>query len=328
MARAVEGRGGREPVDVEVYCVAGLSLASALRLAAPTVREPPDWTVHLGGPRLSPPGSPGDEVIAELSGRDQVLYRVVSRPGGDLVALVLPGLADFEVDLLHRVVVAHAHPQGDPGLLPVLVAGTLVALLLSLSGEVVLHASAVEVAGEAIAFVGGSGQGKTTVAALCCAAGYPLVADDLLVVRPEEDGSVSCLPGSRELRLRSGAAPIADLLAVDGSMRRPTVDARTAVSPQASALGRLPLRAVALPWPQHRSGRVELSTLGPARATVTLLRAQRIVNWRPRERAGMWIEKMSCIAAAVPVSSLAVPWGPPWDPALGRLLVSALAGGA
>jgi hypothetical protein len=314
-------------MSTETYAVAGLKLASPVRLAAPTAGGPPDWTIDFGDPRLPPPGRSDDELVSELAGPDKVLYRVTAGPGRRPVMLEFPGLADFEIHPAPRTVVAHAHPDSDPGLLPILVTGTLTALLLSLAGEIVLHASAVEVAGAAVAFVGGSGQGKTTVAALCCTAGYPLVADDLLVVRVSEDGSVHCLRGSGELRLRPRVDQLADLLAGAGSGRYLTADGRHAVAPPATALERLPLGTVAVPLPQRGPRDVGVSTLGPGQAMVTLLRSQRIAQWRSPEVAKARMGKVARIAAVVPVKSLLVPWGPPWDPGMARSLVSALADG-
>lgn len=53
---------------------------------------------------------------------------------------------------------------------------------LALRGHVVLHASAVEEAGEAVAFVGASGSGKTTLARELGALGWRVLCDDLLRV--------------------------------------------------------------------------------------------------------------------------------------------------
>ena len=71
-----------------------------------------------------------------------------------------------------------------------------------------LHASAVAVDGIGLAFVGQSGRGKSTVAALMCVDGAELVTDDVLTVDPGPP--VRCQGGASELRLRAAAAHLAD----------------------------------------------------------------------------------------------------------------------
>ncbi len=62
--------------------------------------------------------------------------------------------------------------------------GMVLALWLLGRGVPVLHAAAVTVKGDAAAFVGEKGQGKTTLAAAMVARGHPFLADDLLALSP------------------------------------------------------------------------------------------------------------------------------------------------
>ena len=69
-----------------------------------------------------------------------------------------------------------------------------------------LHASAVAKGGEAIAFMGQSGWGKSTLAEYFYQQGYDLLTDDVLVLDVREDSEeVSVLPGHRFIRLREQA---------------------------------------------------------------------------------------------------------------------------
>jgi HPr serine kinase-like protein len=66
--------------------------------------------------------------------------------------------------------------------------GPAMAVLLHQRGFLVLHASVVEIAGQAIAFLGESGAGKSTLAAALHARGHKLLADDVAAVRIGPNG--------------------------------------------------------------------------------------------------------------------------------------------
>jgi hypothetical protein len=63
--------------------------------------------------------------------------------------------------------------------------GPVVGFALRLRGVLCLHASAVVIDGNAVALAGGSHRGKSTTAAAFAAAGYPVLSDDLVAVRPD-----------------------------------------------------------------------------------------------------------------------------------------------
>jgi hypothetical protein len=90
-----------------------------------------------------------------------------------------------------------AEPGVDPALVGKLRDGEAEALLRHLRGGVTLHAGAVVVDGVAVALLGDSGAGKSTmVAALCDVAGSGFVSDDMLVVEADGEG-VSVRGGDR-----------------------------------------------------------------------------------------------------------------------------------
>lgn len=78
--------------------------------------------------------------------------------------------------------------------------GTVFASLLYQRGLLILHASAVNINNEAIAFLGDKGCGKSTTAMAFCNKGYPLLADDYIAV-DFEDKVPSVYPGFPSLRL-------------------------------------------------------------------------------------------------------------------------------
>ena len=149
-------------------------------------------------------------------------------------------MADFEIDGAGQRVTYYRDPAA-PDFVAILIAGSVVAYLLSSAGRLVLHASAVEVDGAALGFVGFSGQGKTTVATLLCAEGYPLVTDDLLPVDPGPEG-VTCAPAGIELRVREKVEALLERFS-SGAVRGRTLDDRHAVAPLTTKAERLRLAA-------------------------------------------------------------------------------------
>lgn len=106
-------------------------------------------------------------------------------------------------------------------------------LAVSRLGRFVLHACAVETPHGAVALIGDSGVGKSTLAAAFCSRGFPLVADDALVVDLDDD-QVRTWPTADGLRLWADAMPAARVLqpaAVAPSGRKHRVPAPLAAVP-------------------------------------------------------------------------------------------------
>jgi hypothetical protein len=83
--------------------------------------------------------------------------------------------------------------------------GTAMGVLALQRGLLPLHASAVEVNGECVAFVGRSGAGKSTLAACLARRGYPLVADDMMTVGFDAAGAAIAWRGAPEVKLWGSA---------------------------------------------------------------------------------------------------------------------------
>lgn len=92
---------------------------------------------------------------------------------------------------------------------------TAMRVLLHQRGNLVLHASAVEMDGEAVAFAGRSGAGKSTIAAACYANGHGVVADDVVAIRRDADG-FRVLPAFPYLKIDRSAAELFGLPPVEG----------------------------------------------------------------------------------------------------------------
>src|SRR5204862_6383305 len=139
---------------------------------------------------------------------------------------------------------------------------------LGVGGETVLHASAVELSGDAIAIVGGPGSGKSTVAAELCLAGTRLVTDDTLRVGIE-DGTAYCHRGTSELRLRASAGALAERFPKE--TRRLSTDGRISVQVPDGSDPRPPIGAVIAPSIYRGAAKAKVSRLKPGDGFVRLV---------------------------------------------------------
>jgi len=99
-----------------------------------------------------------------------------------------------------REIIAEPAPGVEDRVLRLFILGPALALLLHQRGRLVLHASAVEVSGSAVAFMGPSGWGKSTSAAIMHSRGHGMVADDLTVIDLGADEPM-VFPGFPQLKL-------------------------------------------------------------------------------------------------------------------------------
>jgi hypothetical protein len=78
--------------------------------------------------------------------------------------------------------------------------GPIFGLLLRLQGRVCLHASAIEINGEAVVFAGREGAGKSTTAAAFARLQLPVLSDDIVALH-EKDGGFHVLPAYPRVNL-------------------------------------------------------------------------------------------------------------------------------
>lgn len=188
------------------YSVAGIGLVTDLLLPE-LLAEPPGpdattWTI-VAAESLSSPGP--HDVLSESHQTDGRLWsRVLGAPDGTYV-LDFPDLVGFGIDPTRRVV----ELVGQPGLADStrahLVIDQLVPHLVSLGGHLVLHSSAVAIRGRAIAILGTSGAGKSSLAAAFVQRGHRLLADDYLRLR-EDAGTYVATAAYPGLRLWDDSA--------------------------------------------------------------------------------------------------------------------------
>ena len=127
---------------------------------------------------------------------------VAELANGDDPTLVLsiPDVGSYRVENGRRIVIdaLSGVPEANVRLF---LLGSVFGALMHQRGLLPLHANAIAIDGKAVAFMGASGEGKSMLAAWFHDRGYPVVADDVCVVRLDEDGRAIAAPGVQRLRL-------------------------------------------------------------------------------------------------------------------------------
>lgn len=302
------------------YHAAGLLIRTDVELSFPTADEDVGVDVDVRrGPDLGCAADPPlGEVVAAHDLTGEWWYVAVSDDDGYVIRF--RGCGEFWISPALDVIELRADPAGRPELLPILLAGTVLSFLLTLRGQTVLHASGVAFDGQAVALIGHSGHGKSTIAALLCSRGADLVTDDVLVVDPEP--RPTCVGGSTEFRLRERSASIAEQLP-DATVRL-TADGRHAIRPNRSTVGRVPLRGIIVPRRSRSATLVERRVLRPTQALYAMLACPRVHGWRDHAVITRDFSTLSKLSNTVPVIEVTVPWGPPFrDDVVDQLLAFA-----
>ena len=267
------------------YLISGLHVQSDVELpsAIPhTFADEPD--VRIAQAALPPP----EAVLAEPEGtvfrfRVPDVARFLMRGGRELLYEALPGY--------------------DPGLLPLHLTGTCFATLLQQRGGVVLHASAVRVAGRAMLFCGESGAGKSTLAAMLADRGFPLLNDDVCSLALQPDGSYAVHPDGRMLKLWAASldqlhAPVRGAEVIGRTDKFYALPANNDVAPR--PLGGIYLLHESLP-----GSAPGLQVLHPARALAVLHEnAYRPELVRAMGQQRLFFQAAAALCATVPVLQL------------------------
>ncbi|MBA3056245.1 MAG: hypothetical protein FP826_15280 [Sphingomonadales bacterium] len=111
-------------------------------------------------------------------------------------------VADFAIDLAGRIVACTPAPGITDEMVADLYFNQVIPLIMGHDGELVIHASAAAAEGAAIALVGSTGRGKSTLAGAFAQAGYPFLTDDGLILDLVGEGYV-VRPRRPILRLRA-----------------------------------------------------------------------------------------------------------------------------
>jgi len=186
-----------------IYRVSGASFASAIAFPelTPVRGARPQATLEVAA-RPVAPARPA--WYHEWTGANGIVWTRLARVGAGYL-LRFPRLADFAISRDASRVRMWPRPGTPVETLRHLFLNQVWPLVLAERGAIVLHASAVETPAGAVAFLGATGLGKSTLAASFAVSGAALVTDDCL--RVETRGrQPRAVPGHPSVRLWPGAA--------------------------------------------------------------------------------------------------------------------------
>ena len=157
-------------------------------------------------PELLPEAGEGDPdaqivygaVPAELAEPSMVGARFEAAAG--VLLLRIEGVARYLVTGGRRIIV-EPEPQALDQHVRLFLLSVALSALLHQRHDLVLHGSAIRVDGGCAVFLGESGSGKSTLALAFRGRGYPVLADDLSVVRAGREGRLELQPGFPEAKL-------------------------------------------------------------------------------------------------------------------------------
>jgi len=172
------------------YSVAGLSIRSEIVLpelvSIGYQHAEPDVEIQLGPVPTRLPGASSSHGEAEVT--------------DDEVLLNIPGVARFHISGGCQIRI-EAETDAEAKDVRVFLLGSALGAIYLQRGFFPLHASVVVMHGNAIAFSGDSGTGKSTMAAWMNQQGYPLLCDDVCVVRFDENEKPMAYAGFPRLKL-------------------------------------------------------------------------------------------------------------------------------
>jgi hypothetical protein len=131
---------------------------------------------------------------------------------GDSASQVSPGEFLFAIAGVGRIwarngreVVVYREEGAPESILALMVSQAVMGALLHQRGQLPLHASGISVEGSCVAFLGNSGDGKSTLAAALRDRGYQILCDDICAI-DWRDGVPTVWPGMRQPKLWADAA--------------------------------------------------------------------------------------------------------------------------
>lgn len=223
--------------------------------------------------------------------------------------LQFPKLADFVVSNDGKLI--HCYPQAEVPIDTIrhLLLNQVIPLALSHLGKTILHASACRNADGAMAFVGMTGAGKSTLAASFALRGLPIITDDCLLVE-EQSGAVECVPSYPGSRLWAESISALFVDEPEGQAVAHYSDKKRLVVGQFPGSKPLMLRAVYAieePAEEDESTEVEIVPLTTSEALLEIVKHTFQLDNTDRNRIRQAFKHYERVARSVPFFRLTYP---------------------
>ena len=181
------------------YIKAGLKICSEIRLPEllPTDFEGrPDVEIRHSAVPTTLPGGVRSMFEAQVA--------------SGAVLLTIPGVGRYHV-LAGSEIGIEPFPEAKIEDVRLFLLGSAFGAIYLQRGYFPLHASVVDIEGKAVAFAGDSGAGKSTMGAWMNRQGYPLLCDDVCVIRMNEDQTPMAFPAYPQMKLWKDALRLLEL---------------------------------------------------------------------------------------------------------------------
>jgi hypothetical protein len=202
----------------------------------------------------------------------------------------LPPTASFLLDPADRRLVVDSEAS-DSELREHRIVSSAVCTLLSMRGDLVLHASAVEASGGAVLFCGPTQRGKSSLARALGEAGHRLLGEDGIAIELG-DGEPVAFPGARGVRVRSRSR--------DGNGRP-----RTDLLPDPGSGEPEPCPVVAVVLLEERAAELAVKPLEPALALALL--TTNLVHSGSRAAIGGAFANLATLLGSTPAFAASLP---------------------
>jgi hypothetical protein len=179
--------------------------------------------------------------------------------------------------------------RGDPEVLEHRIASSAICTLLSLRGDLALHAAAVETEGGAIVFCGPTMRGKSTLARALGEAGCRVLGEDGIAVELSEAGPIAH-PGARGVRMRETDS--------QGGVRTALAE-----DPGPGEPGACPVKAVVLLG--ERGAELSVERLEPARALALL--TPNLIHSGGRGSIAAAFQRLATLLGSAPAFEVSLP---------------------
>jgi hypothetical protein len=233
------------------------------------------------------------------------VHLVLGRAAAGYV-LRFPGLADFAIDADGCRVRVSRGDATDSTFRHLLIDQVL-PLALSHQGELVLHAGAVATASAAVAFLGATGRGKSTMTASLAARGLSAISDDTLILSFDAEGRMLAHPTYPSLRMWPDTATAVLTGGWSGSGRVSDFNDKVRVGSAGGldfGAAASPLAAIYLLTPDDAVRRPAIEPLPSRERVLELIRHAFVLDWRLPHALRDRFDRLATIATHVPVRRL------------------------